>query len=228
MLAHFGYQNNGSESIKLPVGQKNKFSPGKEDLGQPTEFFKGRVTNIVTATVPAGATVRWTLGDGFADANIALVQCQPAPLNCTDTDIKNILAEIDSISSNMKKIVNRISGRILLTKSSSAVKRKAQGYIERSDTLYREQWSDIWGNFPQVVRMCPACRQVDKSINIAALNVRQKALYRLVKQSAQLLDSADPRGRLASPDGLVTWATRLNGQFGVATQELPRFQSSCN
>lgn len=228
MLAHFAYQNDGAESLKVPVGSKNRFAPGKEDLGQPTEFFKGRVNNVVITAIPAGATLRWILGDAFVDANITTVQCQPAPLNCTDTDIKNILAQIDSISANMKKIVNRISGRVLLTKASSTVKRKAQSYIDRADLLYAEQWSDVWGNFPQVIRMCPACRQIDKSVSIAELNARQKALYRLVKLSAQLLDSADPRGQLPSPDGLVTWATKLNGQFSVATQELPRFQSSCN
>lgn len=228
MIAHFGYQSNAAESVRIPVGQKNRFSPGKEDLGQPTEFFKGRVTNVVTAPVPAGTTLRWVVGDSVADANITTVQCQPAPLNCTDTDVKDILADIDSISANMKKIVTRISNRVLLTKASSVVKRRAQTYIDRASVLYTEQWSDIWGNFPQVIRMCPACRQIDKSVNIDELNERQKALFRLVKVSAQLLEQSDPRGQLASPDGLVTWATRLNGQFGVTTQELPRFQSSCN
>lgn len=228
MLAHFAYQNDGAESLKVPVGSKNRFSPGKEDLGQPTEFFKGRVNNVVITAIPAGATLRWILGDAFVDANITTVQCQPAPLNCTDTDIKSMLAQIDSISANMKKIVNRISGRVLLTKASSTAKKRAQSYIDRADVLYAEQWGDVWGNFPQVIRMCPSCRQIDKSVSIAELNARQKALYRLVKLSAQLLDASDPRGQLPSPDGLVTWATKLNGQFSVATQELPRFQSSCN
>ena len=210
------------------MGAKNRFAPGKEDLGQPTEFFKGRVNNVVIATVPAGSTLRWILGDAFVDANITTVQCQPAPLNCTETDIKNILSQLDSISANMKKIVNRISKRVLLTKASSAAKQKAESYIEKADALYAGQWADVWGNFPQVIRMCPSCRQVDKSVDIVELNARQKALYRLVKLSAQLLDSSDPRGLLPSPDGLVTWATKLNSQFAVATQELPRFQSSCN
>jgi hypothetical protein len=228
MVAHFAYQNEGADSLKVPVGSKNRFSPGKEDLGQPTEFFKGRVNNVVTATIPAGATLRWILGDAFVDASIATVQCQPAPLNCTDSDIKDTLAQIDSISANMKKIVSRISGRVLATKASSAVKKKAQSYIDRAQALYAEQWNDVWGNFPQVIRMCPACRQIDKSVDIEELSARQKALYRLVKLSAQLLDAADPRGQKQSPDGLVAWATKLNSQFGVATQELPRFQSSCN
>jgi len=54
MTVHFGYQNTSATTVKVPIGVNNKFIPGKEDIGQPTEFFTGRVTNAITTTVPAG------------------------------------------------------------------------------------------------------------------------------------------------------------------------------
>lgn len=39
----FGYNNPASESIDLPVGKDNKFTPAPFDRNQPTHFQKGRV-----------------------------------------------------------------------------------------------------------------------------------------------------------------------------------------
>ena len=227
MEAYFGYQNNSEDALNLPIGEKNKFSPGDEDIGQPTEFFKGRVANVVTATIAAGSTLRWVLGDTFVDANIATVQCQPAPINCIDKDIKDILARLDNISANMKNIVAKISDRELLTKASSVLKKKARAYTEDASDLYAAQWNGIWSNFPQVIRVCPSCRQIDKSAVIRALNARERMLYRLVKQAAQLLNDVDPNGQQPSPSGLVKVAGKLNSDFSSRSQQLPRFLSDC-
>jgi len=50
----FGYQNeNWEEEVKIPVGEKNFFSPGLEDRGQPTHFLPRR--NRFTFEVPVPA-----------------------------------------------------------------------------------------------------------------------------------------------------------------------------
>jgi len=228
MLAHFSYQNNSDNTLIIGVGQRNKFTPGRADLGQPTEFLKGRVSNVLITAVPAGASLRWVLGDAFVDASVTTPRCQPAPVNCTDINVKDLLAKIDSTSANMKKIVTRIAGRVIASNATAAEKRRAQAYIDRADILYGDQWADIWGNFPQVIRLCPSCQQIDKRAAIIELNARQRSLYRLVNLSADLAETADPNGQLASVNTLVNLATKLNGPFESITAQLPRFQSKCD
>ena len=227
MVAHFSYQNNGTDSIKVPIGERNKFIPGKEDIGQPTEFFKGRVNNIVTSTIPAGSSVRWILGSAFVDASINTVQCQGSQVECTDTDIKDILLKLDSISNKLKKITTKISNRVLATNASDKLKKRAQSYIDRSTNLYLEQWTDVWSSFPHVVRTCLACTQIDKAPDIEAITARERMLHRLTKEAAATLKAADPRGQQRSADDLIERANELHVQFTEAAQQLPRFESKC-
>ena len=227
MIAHFSYQNNGANSIKVPIGSKNKFTPGKEDIGQPTEFFKGRVDNIAKATIPAGASLRWILGNAFVDANITTVQCQGGPL-CEETNIKDILMRLDSDAKNLSKLVNRISGRILLVTSNEGIKKRADAFIARSEQLYLEEWSAIWGKFPQISQMCPTCRQIDKMPDIEAIIRREDGLYRLVHHAARTLKRENSNGKVPDADGLVAWADRIHTEFGVTAQKLPRFASKCD
>jgi len=225
MIAYFGYQNNGVDALNLLIGERNKFTPGQEDLGQPTEFFKGRVANVVKATIAAGSTLRWILGDAFVDADITTERCQPAPVNCVERDIKEILLRLDSSSAKMKKIVARLAGIVISSNASPALKRRAQAYIDDAEYLYNAQWRAIWGKFPQVLRICPSCRQIDQEPIIRVLNARERLLYRLVKQTADLVNDADPS---ASPDARVSLATKINASFFEASRQLPRFLSDCD
>jgi hypothetical protein len=227
MVAHFSYQNNGTDSVKVPIGEKNKFTPGKEDIGQPTEFFKGRVNNIATAAVPAGGSLRWILGGAFVDASITTTRCQGSNVVCTDTDIKAILLKLDSISHKLKKITTKISNRVLATNASDTLKNRAQSLIERSHDLYLEQWTNVWGSFPQIVRTCLACKQIDKLSDIQAITIRELKLHRLAKEAALTLKAADPHGRQRSADDLMAQANQLHTQFTEAVQQLPRFESKC-
>lgn len=227
MIARFSYQNDTAESIKLPIGAKNKFTPGKEDVGQPTEFFKGRVNNIATTTIPAGGTVRWVLGDAFVDANVTTTRCQGNPV-CESTNIKDILMRLDSDAKNLSKLVKRISNRILLVTSSDGIKRRADSFITRSEELYLAEWRDIWGKFPQVSQMCPTCQQIDKMPDIEAIIQREDGLYRLVQHAARTLKRENTNGKVPDADGLVAWADRIHAEFGVTVKSLPRFESKCN
>ena len=227
MIARFSYQNNGSDSIKIPIGEKNRFAPGKADIGQPTEFFKGRVTNIANTTIPAGGTVRWVLGNAFADANITTTQCQGGR-QCETKNIKDILMRLDSNVSNLKKLTKRISQRILIATSNEGLRKRAEAFIARSETLYLEEWSNIWGRFPQVAEACPTCRQIDKLPDIEAIIRREEGLHRLVHLAAQTLKRVNTNGRAPDADGLVEWADKLHTEFGVTVKSLPRFESKCN
>lgn len=59
--AHFGYLNNGSSVITLPVGSKNMFVGGDKDRGQPTVFYPGEHLSEFTVVFDALDTVKWLL-----------------------------------------------------------------------------------------------------------------------------------------------------------------------
>lgn len=227
MVVHFGYLNGGTSTVKIPIGEKNRFTPGKEDIGQPTEFFTGRVTNVITTTIAAGTTARWILGNTYADGNVTTQRCQDAPINCTDTDIKEILQRLDHILSQQRAIAKKVAKRILALNPSTATKNQAQEIIDRAQNVYLEQWSFIWGNFPQIIRTCPLCAQVDKSGQIKVLATGEATLYKLVRQAARVLKSADRQRRASSTDALVERSAKLHQQFVETSQSLPRFESKC-
>jgi len=62
----FGYMNeNWDQEIDAPIGEKNHFSPGQADLGQPTHFLPRRNRFTFSVFVPASFTEQdelvWTL-----------------------------------------------------------------------------------------------------------------------------------------------------------------------
>jgi hypothetical protein len=228
MIARFSYQYNGAGSIKLPIGERNKFSPGRADIGQPIEFFRGRVDNIAKSVIPAGQSLRWNLGSTFVDANITTKQCNPGTIECNDRDIKGILMKLDTDAKNLSKLVTRISKRVLLVTTNEGLKKRAESFIARAEQLYLEEWRDIWGKFPQTSKMCAACRQVDKLSDIQAVIQREQGLYRLVNHAARTLKRVNTNARVRDADNLVRWAEKINSEFSVNAQSLPRFESKCN
>jgi len=58
--AHFGYLNQGNQTITLPVGSKNLFAPGPKDLGQPTVFLPGEHLDVF-AVLFDGSDLKWLL-----------------------------------------------------------------------------------------------------------------------------------------------------------------------
>ena len=58
--AHWGYENETSSIINLPLGSANKFTPAPIDRGQPVSFSPGERQNVFT-TVFDGSNLTWTL-----------------------------------------------------------------------------------------------------------------------------------------------------------------------
>ena len=226
MLAKFGYQNNSTETLKIPIGDKNKFTPGQADIGQPNEFFKGRVANIISATIPAGSSLRWLLGGAVVEANIQTERCKGDPI-CEKTDNKDTLARLDNDASILRRIARRIAKRVLALDTSARNKRKAETYLEQAQNLYLEQWSDIWGRFPQISLSCPTCAQIDQSANIETLVKSSTEQLELVQQTAELLEAANGSRTDEKTQELVAWAEQIQARFETRTQKLPRFESKC-
>ena len=62
--AHFGYVNEGTTAVSVPVGDRNGVSPGSANRGQPTSFAPGRTPRFPRAAFPLdfdGRDLRWTI-----------------------------------------------------------------------------------------------------------------------------------------------------------------------
>lgn len=59
--AHFGYLNQGSDVITLPVGPKNMFVGGEPDRGQPTVFLPGEFLSEFSVVFDGLDTLKWML-----------------------------------------------------------------------------------------------------------------------------------------------------------------------
>lgn len=227
LLAHFGYQNDNSASIQIPVGAKNQLTPGNQDVGQPNEFFPGRVVDVFTVAFPSTSTLRWVLGDTFVDVNIATERCQGAP-QCVDTDVSKTLALLDGNAADQRKMVRRLANRILAVTKSATVRRQAQAYLKAADDLYLAQWSDVWSSFSLVVRNCTNCAAVDKLADIQALSGRSQNFVSLSQQVGRALKKASG-GRLSvTSQNLVNQVAALHQSFIKSANSLPRFESKCD
>jgi hypothetical protein len=228
LVAHFGYQNDGSSPVDVPVGSMNYVTPGVADRDQPTTFFTGRVNNILTVTFPSTDTLSWIVGEATASASIATQRCAGGPLGCVDTDNTTTLRTLDSTARAMKRNIRRISGKVLNIQSTGANASKAESYRELALSLYLEQWEEIWGSFPKVSKNCTSCASIDMTAEIADINTRAQRMNRLARQASALLKEVR-RGRLRGDEqALINEATTLYDRFAQHAQNLPRFESSCS
>ena len=66
------FNPNKDQTIDLPIGDLNRFSPGPEDRGQPTHFPPGRSWGVLTLRVPGNfdGDLTWTLTANDQPASI--------------------------------------------------------------------------------------------------------------------------------------------------------------
>ncbi len=74
--AHFGYQNDGSEAVSVPIGVDNAFTPAPENRGQPRQFRPGRAPDVFQVDFRSGTLV-WTLTGRTSTASTSSKRCAP-------------------------------------------------------------------------------------------------------------------------------------------------------
>ena len=73
--AFFGYKNENSVSVYIPVGSKNKFTPNPQDRGQTRVFKPGRQIKVYTVNFN-GSNLVWTLNGRTSTASANSAPCQ--------------------------------------------------------------------------------------------------------------------------------------------------------
>ncbi|MBU0648186.1 glycosyltransferase family 2 protein, partial [Patescibacteria group bacterium] len=90
--AHFGYENQNSHTVNIPIGWKNKFIPDPIDRGQPTDFLPGLHEDVFTVDFN-GSNLKWQVKgpDGvyrYVIANSESEQCPTEHCCCDDLVIE--------------------------------------------------------------------------------------------------------------------------------------------
>jgi hypothetical protein len=73
--AFFGYKNENTVSVYIPVGSKNKFTPNPQDRGQTRVFLPGRQYKVYTVNFN-GSNLVWTLNGRTSTASRTSAPCQ--------------------------------------------------------------------------------------------------------------------------------------------------------
>jgi hypothetical protein len=230
LIGHFGYRNTADREVVIPVGDQNFLSPGRVDRGQPTRFVAGRITNAFQATFNNTTTLRWTVGDRFADVSIATVRCEGDTIECTETDNKASLAVLDNTARVQRNKVIEIANRIIRFAGSNVeAVAAAEEYVSRARALYLAQWRDIWSSFPQITQSCVGtrCVQRDKSGDIEAIKARSARFIRLARSSAALLNRVTRNKDRRVAASLLQEIKARDQRCRDVAAELPRFDSIC-
>jgi hypothetical protein len=184
------------------------------------------MTNVFTVAFPSSSTLTWMVGDKMATAGITTGRCQTSPLGCVDTDNTTTLTS-DSTARAQRTNIRKISDKILSAQSTGSTAAKAKAYKELAQSLYLEQWTDLWGSFPKISTNCASCASVDKSSDITDVNTRAQRMNRVARQAGALLKDVR-RGKLRGDEQeLVNASSTLYDKFVQTSQSLPRFESAC-
>ncbi|BDQ02954.1 hypothetical protein [Ignavibacterium sp.] len=72
--AYFGYKNDNTVSVYIPLGSKNKFTPTQQDRGQTRVFLPGRKYKVFTVNFN-GSNLVWTLNGRTSTASSNSAPC---------------------------------------------------------------------------------------------------------------------------------------------------------
>ena len=86
-VAHFGYQNAGTNAVNLVAGSSsNFFSPGNPNVGQPSTFLPGKFSRVVSAATIGFRDLVWII-----DTQIAVARSEAASF-CPDLSSIPVIA----------------------------------------------------------------------------------------------------------------------------------------
>ncbi len=73
-IAYFGYLNQSSQELSVPLGAMNNFAPGVQNRGQIQRFLSGRIVNAFSVQFQTEA-LEWNLASKSAKADLSSPSC---------------------------------------------------------------------------------------------------------------------------------------------------------
>lgn len=219
-----GWNNPNPFTLYFPVGTLNNFAPGKEDVGQPVEFYSGNVPGAFDVTLARNeSSTAWSL-------NGTQVSSKGSPVcsgECLDTPTGAITGELNEIAQQLADLTRKAAKNLEAAASDEAVDAER---ARQSAAEYEQEAMTLTLEFPAVIKNCPEaplfCETVDRGQTIEAL----KGLYAQERNTVKRVQSRAyfrKTGKTNRNDALIKKAIALEQQGLAELAKLPRFATEC-
>jgi hypothetical protein len=206
--AVFGYQNQNSFVVTLPIGTANYFNPLPSDRAQPVEFYPGRVNNVFRTSFNGLTYLNWGVGSYYAKATTSAPFCL-TELGCSTTSTADALYEADRLLAEMYNI--------LLQYGSTASINQAEKVL----ALAKQQIQTLPANLVNCEDLKYCSRDDLYARNVKVISYTNQ-LYNLVLSVLR----TGPRDTLAGRRDFYL-ANHCFDQIKQIVGDLPRFESEC-
>jgi hypothetical protein len=220
-----GWNNDNQFTVIDPVGALNNFSPGKADIGQPTEFLPGFIPAAFDVVLdPATPTTTWSLNGKTVSNQSNVPVCTG---ECIDTPTGAITGELNAIAQQFADLTRKAAKMLDAAAPADSVdadraRDAAAGYAVTAQTLTLQ--------FPAVIKNCPDapqfCSTVDRGATIDGL----KGLYAVARNTVKRVVSRAyfrKTGKTNSKDPLIRQALALEKKGLDQLSKIPRFATEC-
>jgi hypothetical protein len=220
-----GWSNPNGFSVYYPVGALNNFSPGKADIGQPTEFLSGTVPAAFDVVLDTGVnSTTWKLNSKSVSSGSNTPVCSG---ECVDTPTGTITGNLNDIAQQLADTTRKAAQLLESIAPEDAVdaeraREAAAGYVQTAQSLTLQ--------FPAVIKNCPEapqfCSTVDRGPTIESL----KGLYATARNTVKRVVSRAYFRKNSSTnrkDPLIKKALSLEKQGLAELAKLPRFATEC-
>ena len=220
--AVMGYNNPNDIEIALPIGPRNFFTPGNQDRGQPTQFFKG--LNKGALLVDGSALLEWKLPGKSAKVDSTTKSC-----GCPATAGAEIRAELNATALALNKLAQQSVSLLKSLGTEAGNKSAADAQKRASDNLAAIQALTI--KIPNVIVSCPetptGCVRVDNQPSIEGLQGQINVSVHIVKRATARANFLKT-GETVRNDPIVVKAKKLQDAGNLILKQYPRFSTSCS
>jgi hypothetical protein len=228
-----GYSNPNTFNQQFAIGANNKFSPGVENRGQPTQFFAGMNKSAFEIALASDTeTLTYSLNGTTVALDLSVPACDG---QCTDTPTGAVTGELDRIAGELSDVMNRAaellaSARANLTRAQIQRNRKDAERAKRKAAEYEQLANSLTIQFPAVVKTCPTapplCVSVDRGPTLDALRSLYANQCNSIKRTVARAYWRNT-DRTKRNDKLVKQGKVLAAAGVVKIEELPRVAVEC-
>ena len=219
--ATMGYNNPNQIEISLPIGSRNFFTPGNQDRGQPTQFFKG--LNKGAFVVEGTGLLEWKLPGKSAKVDSSTSSC-----GCPSTAGADIRSELNATALALNKLAQQSVS--LLESLGTEAGDKSAADAEKRATSNLQVIQSLTVGIPNVIVSCPVtppgCVRVDNQPTIDGIQEQYNLSVHIIKRATARANFLK-LGKTVRNDPLVVKAKNLEKVGTAALKQYPRFSTSC-